>query len=106
MTLGPHEIRHDSDVMIRQIDRRLARVRATAGIDVALVERIADVLRGLVRDTAQASAADRARVRAAVHWFLVRRPDDTRVVAEIVRDLGREDLGLPGELERLTLPAR
>jgi hypothetical protein len=84
--------RHESDVLIRRIDRRLATLRTAANVDVARAERIGEVLRRLVADTALASAADRARVRAAVHYFLVRRADDARVVNRIVRDLGREDL--------------
>lgn len=95
--------RHECDVLIRQIDRRLARLRTAANVDTALAERIADVLRRLVVDTAQASAADRARVRAAVHYFLVRRADDARVVNRIVRDLGHADPGLSGDPDELPL---
>jgi hypothetical protein len=108
MTVGQRGFRHDSDVLIRQIDGRLATLRVAAGdpAGVALAERIADVLRRLVVDTTKASAADRARVRAAVHFFVVRRDGrnerrparsvnaDVRVVNEIVRDLGREDLAI------------
>jgi hypothetical protein len=75
-------------------------------VDVELAERIAAALRRLVRDTAQSSAADRARVRAAVHYFVLsrdgtddRRPrgmqDDVRVVNEILLELGRPDLVVP-----------
>lgn len=94
MVLGQQDLQRDSDVLIRQIDARLARVRRTSGVDLALAERIADVLRRLVADTATASAADRARVRAAVHYFVARRCDDARVVNRIVRDLDRDDLAL------------
>lgn len=99
--------RHDSDVLIRQIDGRLATLRTIAGAETAVAECIAEVLRRLVVDTTRSSAADRARVRAAVHYFVVRRngrtekrprrsmAEDVRVVNEIVRDLGREDLALP-----------
>jgi len=98
-------LRHDSEVLIRQIDGRLATVRAGRELaDITLAEQIADVLRRLVVDTAKASAADRARVRAAVHFFVVRRDgrnerrparpvaDDIRIVNKIVRELGRNDL--------------
>lgn len=94
MVLGQQDLQRDSDVLIRQIDARLARVRRTSGVDLALAERIADVLRRLVAETATASAADRARVRAAVHYFVARRCDDARVVNRIVRDLDRDDLAL------------
>jgi hypothetical protein len=116
MVLGQQEIRHDRDVhhrgaddgdvpirrdvddrdvLIRQIDTRLAALRAATRTDSALAERVAEVLRRLVVDTARASAADRARVRAAVRYFVVRRAADVRVVNEILRDLGRVDLALP-----------
>jgi hypothetical protein len=98
-------IRHDSEVLIRQIDGRLATLRVGRETDdIGLAERIAAVLRRLVVDTTSASAADRARVRAAVHFFVVRRDgridrrparpvaDDIRIVNEIVRELGRVDL--------------
>jgi hypothetical protein len=98
-------LRHDSDVLIRQIDGRLATLRSDRAIeDIGLAERIAEVLRKLVVDTTRASAADRARVRAAVHFFVVRRDgridrrparpvsNDIRIVNEIVRELGRQDL--------------
>lgn len=104
MAVAQRGLRHDSDVLIRQIDGRLATLRAASETDRALAESIADVLRQLVVDTTRASAADRARVRAAVHYFVVRRDlrsdrrparsitEDVRVVNEIVRDLGRHDL--------------
>lgn len=122
MALVQRDFRHDSDVLIRRIDDRLASLRfaslrtptfrsasprAASQADLALAECIADVLRQLVADTAWASAADRARVRAAVHFFVVRRngrndrrparsfKENARVVNEIVRDLGRADLALP-----------
>jgi hypothetical protein len=99
-------IRHESDVLIRQLDGQLATLRASrsANVDLALAGRLADTLRVLVADTTYASAADRARVRAAVHFFVMRwdlrharrpaRPlsEDVRVVNEIVSDLGRYDL--------------
>ncbi|MGH3734754.1 MAG: hypothetical protein ACRDT6_03895 [Micromonosporaceae bacterium] len=112
-----------TDALLQQIDRHLAGLHATrpvlpaprgqlarrprpGGVDLALAERIAETLRRLVLDTAQASAADRARVRAAVHYFVLcrdgvddRRPrglvDDVHVVNELLVELGREDLIIP-----------
>jgi len=98
--------RHDSDVLLRQLDGHLAALRAgLAGrvrvgtADVA--ERVADALRQLVTDTSRASAADRAPVRAAVHYFVSRpgqdrRPtrtlrDDVRIVNDILGELGPGD---------------
>jgi hypothetical protein len=106
--------------LLRQIDHHMARLRSPRNrfptrrgraaqisnrlaVDVAFAERIAAALRRVVRDTAQSSAADRARVRAAVHYFVLsrdalddRRPrgtqDDVRVVNEILLELGRPDL--------------
>jgi len=56
--------------------------------DVALAEELAAALRRLVTETAVASAADRAKVRAAVHYFVRRRgrgvADEVRVVNEIL----------------------
>jgi hypothetical protein len=114
-------IRQDSEVLLRQIDGRLATLRTappSAAGDLDAAERTADALRRLVAATARASAADRARVRAAVHFFVSRgkarsaawrygspmpasrrnerRPDrslgdDVRVVNEIIQDLGRSE---------------
>jgi len=101
-------VRHESEVLVRQVEGRLATLRAsfaggvipiTAG-DLDSAERAALRLRELVASTAHASAVDRARVRAAVHYFLglrntrSRRPrrtlaEDIRVVNEIVRTLER-----------------
>jgi hypothetical protein len=105
---------HDTDVLIRQVDNHLARLRATPGShDVALAERLAAALRALVVTTTSASAADRARVRAAVHYFVLRRDlrrdlgrdrrparpleEDLRVVNRAARDIGREDLVVANE---------
>jgi hypothetical protein len=91
---------HDTDVLIRRVDGRLAGLRADDP-EFALVERLAASLRDLVQSTTGASAADRARVRAAVHHFVVRRDgrrpvrslvEHLRVVNEIARALGRDDL--------------
>ena len=105
-------IRQDSDVLLRQLDGHLAVLRA-GGADVGAAERVANALRRLVTDTNRASAADRARVRAAVHVFVSRRPaatvagryaalpprrdaarrtrslrDDLRILNDILGDLG------------------
>jgi hypothetical protein len=96
----------DTDVLIRQIDNHMATLRAATSqrYDIALAERLAASLRALVVETARASAADRARVRAGVHYFVLRRDtrhdrlptrslaEDVRVVNRIARDLGRDDL--------------
>jgi hypothetical protein len=115
---GTHRmLRQDCEILLRQIDGRLAtlRSRRSDADELAAAERTAAALRQLVADTAGASAADRARVRAAVHYFAsggrARTPswrygspgfagrrndrrtggsvgDDVRVVNEILRDLG------------------
>ncbi len=115
---GTHRmLQQDCEILLRQIDGRLAtlRSRRSEADELAEVERTAAALRRLVADTARASAADRARVRAAVHYFVssgrTRTPswrygtpglpgrrndrrlggslgDDVRVVNEILRDLG------------------
>jgi hypothetical protein len=115
-------IRHDSEVLLRQLDGHLAALRAggprgaalSSGTrharrpDLATAERVADILRRLVADTNRACAADRARVRAAVHFFvsgrgrlgtqparvsygrrIARNPGaDVRIVNDILGDLG------------------
>lgn len=107
MTAVHRGVQHETDVLIRQVDRHLAQLRAgryDQGHDLDLAERIAACLHGLITDTAHASAADRARVRAAVRYFVVRRQGhgwgaparaltaDQRVVNDVARQLGRTDL--------------
>lgn len=102
--------RHESDVLLRQLDGHLARLHGRDGHsehdgqDLAVAERIAHHLRKLITVTVRSSAVDRARVRAAVHYFVVRRRDarhvrpshvDIWVVNDIIRDLGRLDLLIP-----------
>ncbi len=97
-----HGFQHGTDVLVRQVDRRLATLRLAARPqEVALAERLAASLRGLIVATAGASAADRARVRAAVHRFALRRDlpypgrsltADLRLVNQTALDLGRGDL--------------
>ncbi|HEY0697317.1 MAG TPA: hypothetical protein VGD43_05850 [Micromonospora sp.] len=94
-----------ADVLIRKVDGHLAALRAgLRGSEFELAERLAQALRELVADTSQASAADRARVRAAVHYFVLRRESRGQLVPvrslaaaqqlinRTARDLGREDL--------------
>jgi hypothetical protein len=105
MDSTPRGARHESDLLVRQLDRHVAGLgHRLPEADVELAERVADALRRLVVETAQASAADRARVRAAVHYFVLRREgrgerraerpvtEDVRVVNDIMGTLGRHDL--------------
>ncbi len=105
MAEGPRGLRHETDVLLRQLDGNLAGLRAGRDpTDVVLAERITEVLGSLVTDTIRASAADRAKVRAAVHYFVLRGDgrrdrraaralsEDVRVVNEILTALGRRDL--------------
>lgn len=103
-------VQHDTEVLIRQVDIHLETLRtAPEPHDVMLAERLAATLRALIEATGKASAADRARVRAAVHYFVLRRdglrrdsrhdrrPDrplseDLRVINRTARELGRADL--------------
>src|SRR5437667_133194 len=56
----------ESQVLLRQLDRHLAALRRHGDpADVALAEELAAALRRLVSETTFASAADRAKVRAA-----------------------------------------
>lgn len=99
--------RTESDVLLRQLEGHLAWVRMSAPHDLPMAERIAAALRHLVADTSRSSAADRAMVRAAIHFVVVRkhrtgstrhphRPvsADVPVLNEIVTALGRDDLAL------------
>jgi hypothetical protein len=97
--------RHESDVLLRQLDGHLASLHLMRErVDVGLAEQVAAALRRLVKETASASAVDRARVRAAVHFFMLRRgtrrlhgfTDHVKVVNELLRALGRDDLAIVG----------
>lgn len=101
----PRGTRHESDVLLRQLDRHVAGMRhGTEELEAQMAERVAAALRRLVAETAQASAVDRARVRAAVHYFVLRREgrgerravrpvtEDVWVVNHIIGTLGRHDL--------------
>ncbi|TNH28928.1 hypothetical protein FHG89_13920 [Micromonospora orduensis] len=94
-----------TDVLIRKVDSHLATLRGGLhGPELELAERLARCLRELVISTAQASAADRGQVRAAVHYFVLRRESRgrllsvrsltaaERVVDKVLRQLGRRDL--------------
>ena len=86
----------ESEVLIRQLDWHLSGLHRDPS-EAELAERLAAVLRRLVTETAVASAADRAQVRAAVHYVIRRRghrpvSGDIRVVNDILRRLGRTDL--------------
>lgn len=104
-TASRRAVRAGTDVLIRKVDSHLATVRTgLAGPELELAERLATVLRELVVSTARASAADRGRVRAAVHYFVLRRESQgrllsvrsltaaQRVVNRVVLDLERPDL--------------
>jgi len=93
------------------VDAQLARLRsARPAHDLDLAERLVACLRELILATTHASAADRARVRAAVHYFVLRRAGrrsvrplvaDLLVVNDVARRLGRPDLvvGLAGNTQ-------
>ena len=108
MTVVQRTVPHRTDVLIRKVDSHLAAVRAgLQGADLELAERVAAALRELVVATHQASAADRARVRAAVHYFVLRRESRDhllpvrslavahRLVNRTALHLGRPDLVIP-----------
>lgn len=95
-------VRHESEVLLRQVDARLQtlrfRDRGDLPGDLDRAERVAEQLRLLIHQTAQSSAADRALVRAAVHYFVglhntrERRRhrslgEELRIVSQMVRDL-------------------
>lgn len=81
------EYGRESDVLLRQLDGHLAGLRASQRpVDLGLAELLAAALRRLVTETAFASAADRARVRAAVHYFVLHH--DTRPSSHRARPAG------------------
>ncbi|MBQ1026621.1 hypothetical protein [Micromonospora sp. C95] len=98
-----------TDILIRKVDSHVTALRAGLhGPDLELAERLASCLRELVVSTAQASAADRAQVRAAVHYFVLRRESRgrllsvrslaaaQRLVNRAASQLGRADLVVEG----------
>jgi hypothetical protein len=106
MSDAPGQLGHESAVLLRRLDAHLAGLRLEHDpVEYEVAERLAGALRRLVAETAFASAADRALVRAAVHYFVLRpgrgerrltRPisEDVRVVNEILRTLDRPDLAV------------
>ncbi|PWU51102.1 hypothetical protein DLE60_05460 [Micromonospora globispora] len=125
MTVEERDSGPGTDVLIRKVDGHLAALRAGLnGPELELAERLADCLRELVIATAHSSAADRGLVRAAVHYFVLRRESRgklipvrslaaaQRVVNKAVRQLGRPDLLVEARRERpsreavTTTPAR
>ena len=113
MTVEERDSGPGTDVLIRKVDGHLAALRAGLnGPELELAERLADCLRELVIVTAHSSAADRGLVRAAVHYFVLRRESRgklipvrslaaaQRVVNKAVRQLGRPDLLVETRRER------
>jgi hypothetical protein len=91
-------LKHESEILLRQLDGHLARLEAARRVEheLVLARRIAARLRQLIAETVRSSAVDRARVRAAVHYFVVRPVHlGLWVVNDILRDLGRHDLLIP-----------
>jgi hypothetical protein len=90
-------VRHESEVLVRQVDGRLATLRArlvdqggswATDVDLVRAEEAATRLRTLVAQTTNASAADRARVRAAVHYFVgLRNTRERRTQRTLAQDL-------------------
>jgi hypothetical protein len=120
MTIAERDLRCGDDILIRKVDSHLATLRAGLhGADLRLAERLADSLRHLIVDTAGASAADRARVRVAVHYFVLRRESRghlistrslaaaQRLINKVADRLNRPDLvvAAPADTDRPT-PAR
>ncbi|MBE1487975.1 hypothetical protein [Plantactinospora soyae] len=108
MTSVPRDAPVATDVLTRRVETYLTMARTSLrGVDLDLAERLADCLRTLVADTATASAADRARVRAAVHALVLRREAHGRVlprrslaaaqqvINQVARQLGRPELAVP-----------
>ncbi|MEU4675869.1 hypothetical protein [Micromonospora sp. NPDC023737] len=117
MAVEQRNIEPGSDVLIRKVDSHLAAVRAgLRGPELELAERLGRCLRELVVSTAHASAADRGQVRAAVHYFVLRRESRgrllsvrslaaaERVVQRVARQLGRADLLAEPAIEDRTGP--
>jgi hypothetical protein len=66
-------VRQESEILLRQLESYLTTLRAgRRDVDLSRAERMAAALRQLIADTSHASAVDRARVRAAVHYFVSR----------------------------------
>ena len=99
--LAQRAIQQESDVLIRKIDNYLANLGAgRPGADREYAERMASALRQLIADTARASAVDRARVRAAVHYFVSRGAATGVLAARARSGAGRLALITGGRSER------
>ncbi|MBU8859519.1 MULTISPECIES: hypothetical protein [unclassified Micromonospora] len=86
MTVEERGFGPGTDLLLRKVDSRLTALRAGLhGPDLELAEELARRLREMILATARSSAADRARVRAAVHYFVQRR--ETRDARLPVRSL-------------------
>jgi hypothetical protein len=109
MAVEERSTRPGTDILIRKVDSHVTALRAGLhGPELELAERLASCLRELVVSTAQASAADRAQVRAAVHYFVLRRESRgrllsvrslaaaQRLVNKAASQLGRPDLVVEG----------
>jgi hypothetical protein len=91
-------LQHESEILLRHLEGHLARLEAAqrAEHELVLARRIAAQLRQLIQETVRSSAGERARVRAAVHYFVMRPVHPGLwVVNDILRDLGRHDLMIP-----------
>jgi hypothetical protein len=65
-------LHHDTQVLLRQVDGLVALLRLRQrGLDPAAIEHLAEALRAMVVGSGSASAADRARVRATVHYYML-----------------------------------
>ncbi|MEU1810369.1 hypothetical protein [Micromonospora aurantiaca (nom. illeg.)] len=103
MTVEERGLGSGTDVLIRKVDSRLAALRAALhGPDLELAEELAARLREMILATARSSAADRARVRAAVHYFVQRResrdarlPLRSLVAAQRAADRAARQLATP-----------
>jgi hypothetical protein len=90
-------VEHESEVLVRQVDGRITTLRAGRAHGLERAEDVAERLRLLVADTAHASAADRARVRAAVHYFVgMRNSRDRRHMRSLAEDLHVVDAMVAG----------
>ncbi|WBB57040.1 hypothetical protein [Verrucosispora sp. WMMD573] len=109
MAVEERSTRPGTDILIRKVDSHVTALRAGLhGPELELAEQLASCLRELVVSTAQASAADRAQVRAAVHYFVLRRESRgrllsvrslaaaQRLVNRAAFQLGRPDLVVEG----------
>lgn len=103
-----------TDVLIRKVDSHLAALRVgLRAPELQLAEHLAHCLRELIAETSHASAADRAQVRAAVHYFVLRRESRgqllpvrslaaaQRVIDKVAVQLGRSDLLAEGRRDGL-----